>query len=69
MGEVRLDGEKLGRLGFWTPPTDNNRAIRKAAAIIPFQRRCDVSANRMKLKVIWEMSDTMLDVKIRSGPP
>ena len=28
-GEVRLDGEKPGRMGFWTPPTDKNRAIRR----------------------------------------
>ncbi len=30
-GEVRLDDDKIGRMGFWTPPTDENRAIRKAA--------------------------------------
>ena len=29
MGQVRLDVEKLGRMGFWTLPTDENRAIRK----------------------------------------
>ncbi len=23
---------KIGRMGFWTPPTDENRAIRKAEA-------------------------------------
>ena len=31
-GEVCLDGEKRGRIGFWTPPTDENRATRKAEA-------------------------------------
>ena len=31
-GEVRLDDDKIGRMGFWTPPTDENRAIRKAEA-------------------------------------
>jgi len=31
-GEVRLDDDKIGRMGFWTPPTDKNRAIRKAEA-------------------------------------
>ncbi len=31
-GEVRLDDGKIGRMGFWTPPTDENRAIRKAEA-------------------------------------
>ncbi len=30
--EVRLDDDKIGRMGFWTPPTDENRAIRKAEA-------------------------------------
>ena len=29
-GEVRLNDGKSGRMGFWTPPTDENRAIRKA---------------------------------------
>jgi hypothetical protein len=29
MGEVHLDGEKLSRLGVWTPPTDKYRIIRK----------------------------------------
>ncbi len=28
-GGVRLDGDKIGRMGFWTPPTDENRAIRR----------------------------------------
>ncbi len=31
-GEVRLDNDKIDRMGFWTPPTDENRAIRKAEA-------------------------------------
>ena len=31
-GEVRLDDEKIRRMGFWTPPTDENRAIRKVEA-------------------------------------
>jgi hypothetical protein len=31
-GEVRLDDDKIGRMGFWTPATDENRAIRKAEA-------------------------------------
>ena len=31
-GGVCLDGDKIGRMGFWTPPTDENRAIRKAEA-------------------------------------
>ncbi len=31
-GEVRLDDDKIGRMGFWTPSTDENRAIRKAEA-------------------------------------
>ena len=30
--EVGVDGEKNDRMGFWTPPTDENRAIRKAEA-------------------------------------
>ncbi len=30
--EVCLDGEKNDRMGFWTPPTDENRAIQKAEA-------------------------------------
>ncbi len=30
--EVCLDGEKNDRMGFWTSPTDENRAIRKAEA-------------------------------------
>jgi hypothetical protein len=29
---VRLDDDKIGRMGFWTPPTDENRAIRKVEA-------------------------------------
>ncbi len=32
MGEVHLDDDKIGRMGFWTPPTDGNRAIRKVEA-------------------------------------
>ena len=55
MGEVRLDGENWGRLGFWTPPTDKNRAVRKAAAKTPFQRRRDVGTIAMNLKVIWKI--------------
>ena len=31
-GEVRLDDDKIGRMGFRTPPTDENRAIRKVEA-------------------------------------
>ena len=31
-GEVRLNDDNIGRKGFWTPPTDENRAIRKAEA-------------------------------------
>ncbi len=31
-GVLRLDDDKIGRMGFWTPPTDENRAIRKAEA-------------------------------------
>ena len=31
-GEARLDDDKIGRLGFWTPPTDENPAIWKAEA-------------------------------------
>ncbi len=31
-GEVRLDDDKIGRMGFCTPPTEENRAIRKAEA-------------------------------------
>jgi hypothetical protein len=30
--EVCLDGEKSGRIGFWTPPTGENRATRKTEA-------------------------------------
>ena len=30
MGEERLDDEELGRMGFWTLPTDENRVIWKA---------------------------------------
>jgi len=29
MGQERLDVEKPGRMGFWAPPTNENRAIRK----------------------------------------
>ncbi len=29
MRKVRLDGEKFGYTGFWTPPTDEYRAIWK----------------------------------------
>jgi hypothetical protein len=29
---MRLDEDKICRMGFWTPPTDENRAIRKFAA-------------------------------------
>ncbi len=56
MGKVHLDGEKLGRLGFWTPPIDKNRATRKAAAKAPLQRRCDVGTIAMNLEVTWEIS-------------
>ncbi len=31
-GGVWLNGEKNDRMGFWTPPTDENRAIRKVEA-------------------------------------
>ncbi len=31
-GELRLVNDKIGRMGFWTPPPDENRAIRKAEA-------------------------------------
>ena len=31
-GKVRLDDDKNGRMGFRTPPTDENRAIRKVEA-------------------------------------
>jgi len=46
LGEVHMDGKKLGRIGFWTPPTNKNRAIRKAAEKIPFQRRCHLGYHR-----------------------
>ena len=29
---MRLDDDKIGRMGLWTPPTDENRAIRKVEA-------------------------------------
>jgi AhpD family alkylhydroperoxidase len=29
---VRLDDDKIGRMGFWTRPADENRAIRNAEA-------------------------------------
>ncbi len=29
MGEVRLDGGKIERMGFCIPPTDENRITRK----------------------------------------
>ena len=29
---MRLDDDKIGRMSFWTPPTDENRAIRKVEA-------------------------------------
>jgi len=32
MGEVCLDDDQIGRMGFWTPPTNENRAIRKVEA-------------------------------------
>ncbi len=32
MGEVCLDDDKIGRMGFWIPPTDENRAIWKVEA-------------------------------------
>ncbi len=32
VGEMRLDDDIIGRMGFWTPQTDENRAIRKAEA-------------------------------------
>ena len=28
----RVDDDKIGRTGFWTPPTDENRAFRMAEA-------------------------------------
>ena len=31
MGEVRQGDDKIARMDFWAPPTDNNRTIRKAA--------------------------------------
>ena len=34
-GEVRLDNDKIGRMGFWTPPTDEIRAVRKIEAEYP----------------------------------
>jgi len=32
MGEVCLDDENYGKMAFWIPPTDENRAIRKVEA-------------------------------------
>ncbi len=31
-GEVRLDDDKIGRMGYRAPPTEKYRAIRKAEA-------------------------------------
>ena len=32
-----LDDDKIGRMGFWIPPSDVNRAIRKVEAEKSFQ--------------------------------
>ncbi len=52
MGEARLDIEKLGRVGLWTPPIDKNRTIRKTAAKAPFQRRCNVGTIAMETELL-----------------
>ncbi len=50
-GGVRLDGDKIARMGFWTPPTDENRAIRRCGGN-PFQRRRNLGNITMETELL-----------------
>jgi len=56
MGEVCLDDEKIGRMGFRTRPNHQDQAIGCQQGERPFRRWCNLGMIATNLKVIWEMS-------------